>query len=93
MRKHRKHSQLKEQENFPAGANNKTDLFSLADTKFKKKVMKVLKELRTATKSNEDDCKKEVETIWRSQEKLENSFAEMKDGLKAINCRMNNAEE
>ena len=37
--------------------------------------------------------KKELETIRRSQEKLENLFEEMKAELKAKNSRMNNAEE
>ena len=42
---------------------------------------------------NADNCKKEPETIRRSQEKLEDSFAETKAELKAMNSRMNNAEE
>ena len=37
--------------------------------------------------------KKEIGTIRRSQEKLENSFADTKAELKAMNTRMNNAEE
>ena len=37
--------------------------------------------------------KKELDTIRRSQEKLENPFAETKAELKALNSRMNNAEE
>ena len=37
--------------------------------------------------------KKELETIRRSQEKLENSFEETKAELKVMNSRMNNAEE
>ena len=36
MKKHRNHSQLKEQENFPEGANKETHLCSLKDTKFRK---------------------------------------------------------
>ena len=75
MKKQRNHSQLKEQENSPKGANNETDLWSLIDTEFKKKVMKILKELRKAINRNADYYKKELETISRSQEKLENSFA------------------
>ena len=55
--------------------------------------MKILKELRKAIDRNVDYCKKELETIRRSQEKLENSFTEMKAELKAMNSRMNNAEE
>ena len=54
MKKHRNHFQLKEQENSPEGANNETDLCSLTDTEFKGKVMKILKELRTAINSNAD---------------------------------------
>ena len=55
--------------------------------------MKILKELRKARDRNADYCKKEIETIRRSQDKLENSFAETKAELKAMNSRMNNAEE
>ena len=36
---------------------------------------------------------KELETIRRSQDKLENSLANSKAELKAFNSRMNNAEE
>ena len=36
---------------------------------------------------------KRNETIRRSQEKLETSFAKTKAELKAMNSRMNNAEE
>ena len=93
MKKQKNHSQLKDQENSPEGTNNETDLFSLTDIKFKKSVMKILKALRKATDRNADYCKKELETTRGSQEKLENSFAEMKAELKAINSRMNNAEE
>ena len=37
--------------------------------------------------------KKEIETRRRSQEKSENSFADTKAELKAMNSRMNNAED
>ena len=37
--------------------------------------------------------RKELENIRRSQEKLENSFAEIQTELKAIKSRRNNAEE
>ena len=70
------HSQLKEQENSPEAANNETDLFSLTDTKFQKKVIKIPKELRVGIHRNAGYFRKELETIRRSQEKLENSFAE-----------------
>ena len=43
--------------------------------------------------SNEDNFRKELENIWRSQEKLENSLAEMQTELKALKSRMNSAEE
>ena len=55
--------------------------------------MKILKELRRAIDRNADYCKKKLETTRRSQEKLENSFAETKAELKSMNSRMNNAEE
>ena len=53
----------------------------------------MLKELRKAIERNADDCKKELETVRRSQEKWEISFAERKAELKAMNSRMNNAEQ
>ena len=55
--------------------------------------MNILKELRTNINSNTDHSRKEIETVWRSQGKLENSFAETQAELKALNSRMNNAEE
>ena len=74
MKKLRNHSQLKEQENSPEAANNETDLCSLTDTKFKKEIVKILKELREDMNSNVDSLRKELENIRRSQEKLEHSF-------------------
>ena len=41
---------------------------------------------------NADSCKIELETIKRNQVKLENSFAEAKAELKAMNHKLNNAE-
>jgi len=76
MKTLRSHSQLKEQENSPEAANDETDLFSLTDTKFQKKVIKIPKELRVGIHRNAGYFRKELETIRRSQEKLENSFAE-----------------
>ena len=55
--------------------------------------MKILKELRKTIDRNADCCKKGLETIKRNQEKLENSFAKTKTELKAVNNRVNSAEE
>ena len=55
--------------------------------------MKILKDLKRTIHSNVGYCKKRLETRRRSQEKLENSLAEMKAELKAMNSRINNAEE
>ena len=74
------HSQLKSRE-LP-WKNNETDLFSLRDTKFKKEIMKILKEFGKSMNRNADYCKKELQTTKRSQEKSENSFAKMKAKLK-----------
>ena len=100
MKKFRNHSQLKKKENSPEGANNETDLCSLIDTKFKKEIVKILKELRANMmelkadmNNNSDYFRKELEHIRRSQEKLENSFAEMQAEVKSLKSRMNNAEE
>ena len=87
------HSQLKEQENSPKAVNNETDLSSLRDIEFKMEVVKIMKELREDINGNTDSFRKELENIRRSQEKLENSFAEMQTELKAITSRTNNAEE
>ena len=82
MKKLTNHSQLKEQ-NSHEPANNETDLCSLTDIEFKREIVKILKELRPHIKelrvdmnSNAYYFRKELETIRRSQEKLENSFAE-----------------
>ena len=77
MKKLRNHFQLKEQENSPEGANNETDHHSLIDTKLKKERVKILKELRVDMNNNVDYFRKEEENTIRSQEKLENSFAEL----------------
>ena len=70
MKKLRNHSQLKEQENSPEGANNETDHHSLIDTKLKKERVKILKELRVNMKelradmnSNAVYFRKELEYI------------------------------
>ena len=55
--------------------------------------MKILKELKMNFYSKADYFKRELTTIRRNQEKLENSFAKMKAELKALNSRINNTEE
>ena len=99
MKKFRNHSQLKQQDNSPEVANNETDLCSLTDIEFKREIVKILKELRlninelrVEIKSNADSFRKELENT-RNIEKLENSFAEMQNELKALKSTMNNAEE
>ena len=42
-------------------------------------VIKILKELRKAISRNADHCNKELETIKRSQSKLDSSIAEIKN--------------
>ena len=95
MKKHRNHSQLKQQENSPKAVNNDTDLCSLSDIEFKREIVKILKELslnikelREDMNSNTESLRKELENIRRKQEKLENSFAEIQTELKAIKTRM-----
>ena len=53
----------------------------------------MLRELRKAINRNANCYKKELGTIRRSQEKLENSFAKVKVELKVMNTRINNAKE
>ena len=75
MKKLRNHSQLKQQENSPKTVSNETELCSLTDIEFKRETVKMLKELREDMNSNADSLRKELENIRRSQEILENSFA------------------
>ena len=46
MKKLRKYSQLKEQENYLEGTKSEADLCSITDTKLKKAIVKILKGLR-----------------------------------------------
>ena len=93
MKKLRNHPPLNQQENSPKAVYNETDLCSLTDLEFKREIVKILRELREDMNSNADALRKELENIRRSQEKLENSFAEIQTELKTIKSRMNNAEE
>ena len=93
MKKHRNHSQLKEQEDSPKAVNNDSNFCNLTGIEFKREVSKILKELRDNVNSNADSLRKKIENIRRSQEKLEYSFAEIQTELKAIKSRMNNVEE
>ena len=58
MKKHRNHSQLKEQENSPKADNNETDLCGLTDIEFKREVLQILKELREDININADSFKR-----------------------------------
>ena len=82
----------KQQKNSPKAVNNETDFCCLIDIEFKTEIVKILKELREDMNSNVDSLRKGLENR-RSQEKLENSFAEIQTELKAAKTRMNNAEE
>ena len=100
MKKLKNHPKLKEQENSPEASNNETNFCSLIETEFKKEIVKILKELKVNMKeirvdiiTNADYFRKELESIRRSQEKLENSFAETQAELKALKSRMDNAED
>ena len=61
MKKHRNHSQLKQQENSPKVVNNETDLCILTDIEFKRGVLKILKELKEDINSDADSFRKELE--------------------------------
>ena len=78
MKKQRTHSQLKEQEKFHERTNNEIDFITLLDPKFKKKIIKTLKELRKTTDGNADHCNKELESVQKNQSKLDSSIAKMK---------------
>ena len=100
MKTSRRNCLLKEQESTLEGANNELDLYSISDNKFKKEIVKILKEsrvnmkeLRVDMNSNEVYFRKELENIRSSQEKMENSFSEVQAELKALKSRRNNAKE
>ena len=93
MKKLRNHPQANQQENSPKAVNNEPDLCSLTDLEFKREIVKILKQLGEDMNSNADTLRKEIETIRRSQEKLEHSLAEIQMELRAVKTRMNNAEE
>ena len=78
IKKHRNYSHLKEQENSPERVNNEKDLCNLTDAKFKKEVMKRLKELRLDIDNNADYFKKKLGTTRWGQEKLENHLQRQK---------------
>ena len=84
MKKLRNHPQLNQQENSPKTVNNETDLCSLTDLEFKRKIGKILKESREDRNSNADNLRQELENIRWSQERLEYSFAEMQTELRAV---------
>ena len=90
MKTHRNHSQLKGQK-IPLKKQWNRPL-SVIDTESKQEI-KILKELGLLIKMQITVKKKKDLEIMRSQDKLQNSFAEMKAELKMMNSRMNNAEE
>ena len=53
----------------------------------------MLKELRKTINRNADHSNKELESIKKSQSKLDNSIAKMKTELKAISSKLNSVEE
>ena len=53
----------------------------------------MLKELRKIIYRKADNCSKELETVKRKQSKLDNSIAEIKTNLEAMNSRLNNTVE
>lgn len=70
MKKQRNYSQLKEQEKYPEGTNNETDLTNLLDLRFKNEVIKMLnKKLRKIMDRNPDHYNKELKSLKRYQSK------------------------
>ena len=90
MQKDRNHSQLKELETPPPWEWNRP--LQSNRRKIQKDVVKILKELRMAINSNTDYFKS-LQSIRRSQEKLEYLFTQTKAELKSLKSRMNNVEE
>ena len=85
MKKQGNHSQLKDEEHSPERTNNKADLFTLIVTDLKKGDTENTDKVRKGYCQKYRVMKKELETIKRNQEKLENSFTETKAELKSMN--------
>ena len=85
MKQLRNHPQLNQQENSPKAVNNETDRPLQSDRLgVQREIVKILKELREDMNSNADALRTELENIRRSQEKLENSFAEIQTELRVV---------
>lgn len=70
MKRQRKHSQLRQPENFPEKIIMKEKI-SLPDTEVKELVIKMLTELRNRTDLNTDYFNKEPETIKKTKLKTD----------------------
>lgn len=70
MKRQRKHSQLRQPENFPEKITMKEKI-SLPDTEVKELVIKMLTELRNRTDLNTDYFNKEPETIKKTKLKTD----------------------
>lgn len=53
----------------------------------------MLKDLRKSINRSADSYKKELKTEKKSQLRLENSFVKIKTELKAVNTKLNDAEQ
>ena len=89
MKKQGNHSKWKEWEKSPERTNNSLQSPRSQVQKGGNKDI----ELERLSVRNTDYCSKETETIERSQLILKNSFVGTEAKLKAINSRLNNAEE
>jgi len=78
MKKLRSHSQLKEQENSPEAANNEIDLCGLIDTKFKREIVKILKELRLNIKKLRADMNGNADSFWKKLENIRRNITKIR---------------
>ena len=93
IRKHWKHSQLKDKENSFERTNNETDSFSLIDIEFKKEVMKILKKLRKTINRNANYCKKRTRNYKEEPRKIRKFICQNEGWAKPVNGRVNKAKE
>ena len=63
------------------------------DPEFKKVIIKMLTELRKIINRNADHCNKELESIKINQSRTENSIAEIKSNLEAMNSQLNDPKK
>ena len=81
---------------FPVKGLNEMEASKLLDMEFKRKVIRMLKELTDNCKElneNYNRMKKEIETINKNQEEMKNTISEIKKALEILTSRLDEAKD